>query len=627
MFQLPLVPLVRLSQCGRVDPIAVDERRHCFGCMRESLLRRRWEIGALRGFRAVEAVPPQPEPASLTTQRAPTPPQLQRIPTPPQPPPQPPRPGIPTSPLLPRLPTPPQQQPQLTGATPPLDRLIVTPQLALQQQPAGGTPPFYPQKITPQQLLQPAGGTPPFYPQKITPPLAPSQSSLPPAMASLPGTGDDTDSADAAFAAATAAAAWERPLSQAGLSVLLSSPHRPNTPSQGGASAPYPFRQTPPHASPHASPMQGAPPTPFAMLREPTLAMLREPTLPLLQSPRPAAAAAGEQRAMVEWAMASSRHASPAPHLANAQASPFWVGSASHSPHLSSGHGLGLPGMLPSSMSTCDPSTIYEGQQLPSPRTLSIAQEGSLMPPPPLPIPSHGLQQGAAGVPFAEPSPVGRRSPRFASPALLLERPVTDPRSSPCWSAGASAMPLYDRPATDPKAPFMPPFDRPSTDPRSSPCWSTTASSMGTLAPKCLERPSTDPSRSPRMPSWTQMQPPPRRSPRYHPYEMPRSRAGASPYIVSASPRTLGTMLPPPPRSKPPLEATTSSDSVLTDQDVEQWLEPGPDVGLLQYGTHKGLLEAYYSEEGAEAEAEEDATPAPRRAQLAVATPAMAEEQ
>ena len=39
--------------CGNVDPIAVDQYRRCFGCMREAVLRSRLRAGALKGFCAV----------------------------------------------------------------------------------------------------------------------------------------------------------------------------------------------------------------------------------------------------------------------------------------------------------------------------------------------------------------------------------------------------------------------------------------------------------------------------------------------------------------------------------------------------------------------------------------------
>lgn len=376
-----------------------------------------------------------------------------------------------------------------------------------------------------------------------TPPLQPVQ---PPPLPDLrmleayrldakPGEeGPAADAPPAAVSAASASPQWGRPLSGGELAQLLASPIRPSTPSH--APPPYPVRPpqipTPPNAaSPNDSPLHiGAPPSPsHATGTAHPFAMLRSPTLPPLRGPSPKPAA-GEQRAMAEWAHATARHPSP-----------YWR-APSPSPRLGDASPHGIP---PSGFSIP-----------PLPMTRQISAEDASLTSPRLP---------------------GYAWAMAASSPAYIERPATDPRSSPCWSGPSSATSSY---VGIPQG-----YLRPSTDPRSSPRLPTPGGSAGGTSfgvTTAMLRPSTDPRRSPRFSaasSASGLMPPPltpseqsallRRSPR-----LAHGLPSGSPSLANppqASPRLqsgggMGVMLPPPPRSKKPPPA----DSTLTDEDIQQ---------------------------------------------------------
>ena len=613
--------------CGRVDPIAVDEHKRCFGCMREVLLRNRLRIGALRGVKApgvaAWAAAHQAHQAHIQQQQAAYDAHMQQLSAhsqqqPPhqqleqqqlEQPPQPPQPqqsqqpqqqvqhdhyrgcaepapeqeamqpsagaGAPAA-LLPHQPTPPQavspfwspqsQSPLLSSAlspalppamAPPLPALSTSPMLppamAPPQPPYLPLPPLEASRI--RRVM--SGATPPLQPAPAPALLPDPLGLLPAALTSLSAapeasagpTPSPTSRTTPPFAwergtftagseGAAAAAEWERPLADnhEELYMLLSSPARPSTPSHAPA-PPYPLihHATPPNASPLHTPT-GAPGAqhPFAMLRIPPPSPHRGP------SPR------GEHRAMVEWTLASARHASPAwraasPHVGGQSpyihpagmhgASPHHIGAVAGAAAASTAPAPAASGGAPAS---CCCSGNGGGS--------SASAANLLMPPPPMRLERSTSFGASGGGAHGDPRPGGfdtadpgaaRRSP------WLLERPSTDPRSSPAWPGPANL-------------------------------------GSGWLG---LQRPSTDPRSSPRDPLI-----------RTNSFGLPPLGAYGSTGLPQASPRSAGTMLPPPPRQKSTADATSqppaNPSAALTDDDIESF-----SMSSFQYGSYLDLGE------------------------------------
>ena len=444
--------------------------------MRAFVLRNRLRIGALRGFRAPTAVPAAESATAGTL-------------------------TLPSAQVLKKALSPPTQNSfsNLTPSGAALSEKSVSSAACLQRVSSGCTPPCEPlagtARVSPLLLAPSASSSTPSptssVPDGAMDAVAGARMVPVTLAAAAPLTIESPSFAPGADDAAVAAE-WERPLNdnQEDLYMLLSSPARPATPSHGAA-PPYPLRHpTPPNASPlHAVGPQHS----LAMLRIPPPSPLRGP------SPR------GEQRAMVEWAVASSRHASPwrAP-------SPRMQSPALHSPLMQ-----GLTGPIASAAAASSRSAGSQG--LPS---------SFLMPPPPLPL-ERGSSLGDMDV------------------SLRIERPSTDPRSSPAWPGPAFGVPagrsllLLDRPATDPRA-------SPSSQLNRFPAGSKSSNSsiLGTFG-----------------------------------------QAGFS----QDSPARA--MLPPPPRKPSDKTGAAPSDSTLTDDDIESFLEAGSFGLSQQYGSMHNLAD------------------------------------
>ena len=418
--------------CGSVDPIAVDQYRRCFGCMREAVLRSRLRAGALRGFTAVPAgsvFSPvlKPAPAAM---RSPSPrPLLSAVPqqkTTPEPPLLP----VPTLPMLP--------PPAVAAAATDVSMATAeeaAPAAAASEAPAAAD-------STSSAPMRMTVIVPPLLTHPISNPPAPVPPPLPPAS---PAHGSGSE--------------WERPgLTEEVMQKLLSSPMRPSTPSRDNSGYPQP---SPPHVgvSPRASPRhvggtQGVqPPMPGPLLVLP-------PASPHRLSPHDAAQPVhGEHRAKAEWTRATARHASP--YIGLTPSSPY-VGNrmASPSPYNASSEGPVLEGSdRPTQIVRSNSNDIGL-----SPLTAGHSH-GAMPPPQEAPAVTRGGSGGSGGAGDEQlPYWQTRRSPA---------RPATDPRSSPCWSAAGSFPsfgPALERPATDPRrSPLVTGVDRPSTDPRRSP--------------------------------------------------------------------------------------------------------------------------------------------------------------
>lgn len=337
---------------------------------------------------------------------------------------------------------------------------------------------------------------------------------------------------------------WNRPLSDEEMCQLLSSPMRPSTPSH--APPPYagvPQRATPPHATPSGGdvgsvgggqlgggqlgggqlggrlllspvpPMDymlaaGAPPATMHQI-----AMLRQPTPPHPHSRGPSPAPhRGEQRALAEWAVAIARHPSPQvpPSPLRAGVPPSPLRAAPFSPlrvvRTGSLGPLETAESAAPNLPNLPPNLRRSPRRSPriSPRLPPSAPPCAMLPPPlpptlPPPLP---------------PSPWSPAHPGGS----LLERPATDPRRSPCWSASVG----------------------------SSWGWSFSSSSAGggagalLMLPPIPDRPATDPRRSPaRLSSLLDSHAMLRRSPRHAATASPRR---------ALTPSHGGTMLPPPAR-------------------------------------------------------------------------------
>ena len=421
--------------CGSVDPIAVDQYRRCFGCMREAVLRSRLRAGALRGFTAVpigSVFSPvlRPAPAAM---RSPSPRPLLS--------------GVPQQRATPELPLLPV--PMLLTLPPPAAAAAaadsdVSMAAAEETAPAAaGSEAAAAADSTSSTPLRMTVVVPPLPTHPLNNPPAPVPPPLPPAS---PAHGSGSE--------------WERPgLTEEVMQKLLSSPMRPATPSRDNSGYPQP---SPPHfgVSPRASPRhvsgaQGLQPALPGPLPGPLLVL--PPASPHRSAHDAAQPVHGEHRAKAEWTRATARHASP--YIGLTPSSPY-VGNrmASPSPYNASGEGPVLDG-------SDRPTRIVRSSSNDiglSPLTAVHTDGAGLMPPPQeAPAVTRG---GSGGGGDELPYWQTRRSPA---------RPATDPRSSPCWSA-AGSFPSFglglERPATDPRrSPLVTGVDRPSTDPRRSP--------------------------------------------------------------------------------------------------------------------------------------------------------------
>ena len=601
--------------CGRVDPIAVDDEQRCFGCMREAVLRKRLRIGALvpRHLKPTPHPPPHATIISLTSAA----PHLHQpastqahaplaaaaagdaasLPAPPMQPPL----LVAFASAVPA--TDPLRAPVRSSGAPSVAPPLPTPQSGavllhdtelmppppLPAMPSPGLPPLDAFRAT-RRIPGTPGHTPPLGPSLSLPTLLPPLSMPPAANLDIGGFGSSHVGVPSPSAPthtiygtttddAATAAEWERPLNDnhEDLYLLLSSPARPSTPSHS-APPPYPLRHpTPPNASPlHA----GGPPTlhphPFAMLRLPPPSPHRGP------SPR------GEQRAMVEWAVASARHQSPAWRAP----SPAW---RAQSPHI---HSSALGGASPHHYAVAPPPSA-----VPFPLPLPLGGSGAappvdrdsvLMPPPPMRSLSGGpadinlalssmrtlsggpgdINLALASMPDAVAGGSGGAAPPYQRSPWLDHRPSTDPRSSPAWhgpSSGCGASPWAA-------------FGRPSTDPRSSPAWQTSSISLigGARAAGGLPTAPGSGGSGGALSGSVHSQ---------SPLQSPRTHASSS---------HGGSMLPPPPRCKGHGAATTPSsttpppaDSTLTDLDIQSFLGESSFFGAppdhfafsLQYGS------------------------------------------
>ena len=212
--------------CGSVDPIAVDQYRRCFGCMREAVLRSRLRAGALRNFELQVAAPALPSKPS-------TPASLGRTPSPYAPPTPSPQlqPAAPVlrlapatrSPLLPpaRSPLlPPSRSPLLPPARSPAS----SPQLGPM---APAMPPLLfalpPAALPPPTISEAEGGAPVL---RVSLPVA--LPTAPPPMAPPP----KPPSPAPGWEPPSPSRGWERPgLTDDEMHRLLASPMRPSTPS------------------------------------------------------------------------------------------------------------------------------------------------------------------------------------------------------------------------------------------------------------------------------------------------------------------------------------------------------------------------------------------------------------
>jgi len=519
--------------CGRVDPIATNELHQCFGCMRENVLRSRLRVGALRSHLMPSApppprfVPPPPMPGAL----AQLPPHFAPIPNaaaavPPMPPPPMPPPPMPPPPMPPP-PMPPPPPPVRSASPAPVAAGATTapaPAAALAAAPAAA--PAAQKRVSPR--FSPLG-TSPTLPASPAPALGPS-TPLPPAAAGAApppasqhllqctlaaGSPSALSCSSPSWmacarsqspSAAVLSAEWERPMSDEELCMLLSSPCRPSTPSHS-APPPYPTPSPTMPESPRHGPAH--PPSGGLLLGYLGDAPPRGP------SPR---GVAGEQRALAEWAVASSRHAPPSPspaHGCGAWQSPAHGCGAWQSPlHWTA------PSPLHSAAACCDERLLRRSPRVGGAALISLAPSAAGTPI------SFGPQRAAPGFGFG------------ALPRVPL-RPSTEPRSSPAWVASSPAWVG-------------------AADPRSSPAWVGPAGAVGVAGARgVLERPGTDP-RTHSADSLTML----RRSPRFLQSSSP---------CVSASPRhSAGLMLPPPPRNKqlgPKRGEDTHTN--LTDEDIQ----------------------------------------------------------
>uniref|UniRef100_A0A7S2MQM5 Uncharacterized protein n=1 Tax=Haptolina brevifila TaxID=156173 RepID=A0A7S2MQM5_9EUKA len=336
---------------------------------------------------------------------------------------------------------------------------------------------------------------------------------------------------------------WERHLSPSreDLYLLLSSPARPSTPSQA-APPPYPLRHpTPPNASPHHTAPSSS--HPFAMLRLPPPSPHRGP------SP-----ARGEQRAMVEWAVASARHASPAWRAASPHLGSLYCASPAHqqSPAHSCAGFLGGIGAMSMCTASLGASCCSGACSSAAGATAGSSMMGS------------SSSSSGAGSSSSGGGGAGSSSSQQLSSSQLMPPPPGLPGGVPMTRTasldGARRSPWLS--------------DRPSTDPRSSPAWMGPGFAPGWLG--ALARPNTDPRSSPVVGG-------------PHGANVPGIIGG----MPQQSPRG-GSMLPPPPRCKSAAdsaasgEASTSAgprDSTLTDDDINSFLEPGSYSLSLQYGS------------------------------------------
>mmetsp|Transcript_1078 Transcript_1078/g.2861 ORF Transcript_1078/g.2861 Transcript_1078/m.2861 type:complete len:616 (+) Transcript_1078:585-2432(+) len=439
----------------------------------------------------------------------------------------------------------------------------------------------------------------------------------------------------AASASAALSAEWERPMSTEELAQLMASPCRPPTPSHAPA-PPYPSpfvlgstspssspcpdaRFPPPHVIPLAPSTQPMDVTPVSVSRAggsqqplpsdgPQASPRCQPSPPRMNSPwRPSTDATspgplgaatlleaqpaaplgggpvpGSGRALVEWALATSRHASPfigvppspihhACSSAVSAANAAWA-VAEQSPSREAPPGLSL-------------------------RTATHPSAG-------LPL---SLSVSADDAPAAAVfSDVVRRSPRIAatspsagvsSPMHLhgvpLDRTWSDPRMSPCWTGAGSYNGAYGgsyAPLTSPVCPHAqavgatngsdsPSTRRPSSDPRD-----------GSAPPHTvpLDRPSTDPHYSFRASTL-------RQSPRFHGIASPSPQHTTNRPASGRAGISSGRMPPPPPRPRPTDGLATEAkrrkpsrdpNAPMTEEDISEWLEP--DVHSLdqQYGSN-----------------------------------------
>uniref|UniRef100_A0A7S4BJ89 Uncharacterized protein n=1 Tax=Chrysotila carterae TaxID=13221 RepID=A0A7S4BJ89_CHRCT len=603
-------------QCGRVDPIAVNEDLWCFGCMRETLLRHRLRLGALKGFTPAPLMPPPPVPLtamahahaatpnavpapSCTPCAQPSQPSQHTQPAQPEKPAQPtllprpaqasqpsqasqvtqalqfppptqpthapqPGPSVAPSSFSPRVAASPRRSPR--SATSPVSAATPAPPAESSTAPPAPTAPAAapaPATAAPPAPLQPAAmpmppppaRTPsgpgsgaqgaaheglqgsaqsaasparrtsprfsPLLPHHAPAPalsgsehlfvLTPSMGGPPAASPShLSPTSAPSPQLAAAATAATAAASapscayppspssadWERPLSAEDLYHLVLSPC-----------------QSPLHAPPYPMASPSAPESPRQCMQpRPVLGM--PPESPYAQrgpSPRPAA---GEQRALAEWAVASSRHVPSPAHGCSSWPSPMH---------------LRAPSPMHSNEALLRRSPRLGGASPKPPHAAGPMRSPS--------VHAHGAC-GAHNAQSAQAQPSNASMP----PPMLPPRPSTDPRSSPAWPGNYGA------------------------DPRSSPAWIGHVTSYGSHRPSTAERPATDP-RQTDLPFVLR--------------QSPRNRPGSSPYIggAPASPRhSVGLMLPPPPRQP---------DKIFTDEDMQDMLEPRDTTVLeQQYGSY-----------------------------------------